>query len=396
MSSKAIQQYIDRYAEPEAALSLALTSIEQRNYVIVIPAYDEDFTFLRRLSEHADASALTAIIVINEPDTGRQSRNHLLLANVAKRCEIRGEEKHVKHVRYKNLQIIIVERCLPLRALPEKQGVGLARKMGCDIATAYINAGLIRQPWIYSTDADAQLPERYFSDSLASIAKHKKTDKSISALVFNFNHTGGETDTLDATLLYQRCLRYFRDQLRDADSPYAFYTLGSCLALSMEHYCQARGFPKRSGGEDFYMLNKLAKLGAVLSLDDICVALQARVSHRVPFGTGPAVRDILEKTVQGIPIRYYDPHIFTELKTLYSHLDMLWENRSISELPEPCVAALQKLGFNDFFSKRQQQDRTLVAFLDSFHCWFDAFRTLKFIHYLQEHHYPAVIFFHNK
>ena len=48
--------------------------------------------------------------------------------------------------------------------------------------------------------------------------------------------------------------------MKYARSPYAFHTIGSTMAVSANHYAKVRGFPKREAGEDFYLLNKLAKV----------------------------------------------------------------------------------------------------------------------------------------
>ncbi len=70
-----------------------------------------------------------------------------------------------------------------------------------------------------------------------------------------------------ATQLYELSLRYYVAGMKFARSPYAFHTIGSSMAVSPVHYARVRGFPKREAGEDFYLLNKLAKLGSVLELD---------------------------------------------------------------------------------------------------------------------------------
>ena len=76
-----------------------------------------------------------------------------------------------------------------------------------------------------------------------------------------------------ATALYELRLHHYVLGLEYAGSPYAYHTLGSCLAVKADAYAQVRGFPKRAGAEDFYLLNKLAKLGAMPRLQGRCIRI---------------------------------------------------------------------------------------------------------------------------
>ena len=70
----------------------------------------------------------------------------------------------------------------------------------------------------------------------------------------------------------------------------------------------------KNGGEDFYFLQDALKIGKIIALNST-VYPSSRASERVPFGTGPKIKQIIkEKTFKG-----YNPLIFTELKTLYGH-----------------------------------------------------------------------------
>jgi len=152
-------------------------------------------------------------------------------------------------------------------------------------------------------------------------------------------------------------------------------------------YCQARGFPKRSAGEDFYLLNKLAKLGRVTYLDNVVIKLDARPSQRGPFGTGPAVQHIMQLESKGLDYAYYHPEIFTELKTVLKAFESLWKNKQhpqawLAELSQISQQALTHVGLLSFITKQstakqEQFEKQLVV-------WFDSFKTLKFIHALRD------------
>ena len=63
-------------------------------------------------------------------------------------------------------------------------------------------------------------------------------------------------------------LRYYVAGMKYARSHLThFHTIGSTMAVRASYYAKVRGFPKREAGEDFYLLNKLAKVGTVLELE---------------------------------------------------------------------------------------------------------------------------------
>ncbi len=396
---KASEKYLRHYAETEASLCLQLDAVEARRYVLVIPAYREEIAFIERLSTREDAGDISLVLVVNEPDSDTPgSDNDALLAQLYARSELHETCQHLQLLMLGDLQILLIKRCRPEQALAKDQSVGLARKIGSDVACALIYNTKVACQWIYSSDADAYLPEDYFSAA---------TSNTASAIVYNFEHICAGDLVGSATSIYQRCLYYFREQLQLAGSPYAFHTLGSCLAIAARHYCQARGFPKRSAGEDFYLLNKLAKLGSIAQLNSVNIRIEARYSDRVPFGTGPAVSKIARQLESGETPSYYAPEIFQELRSLLDHQESIWNRAQsvtneiaqvkavstrdcLAELSGKTQAALLDLGFDTFMNKRMAEDRTLEAFERSFHIWFDAFRTLKFIHFMQNHYYSAV------
>lgn len=211
------------------------------------------------------------------------------------------------------------------------------------------------------------------------------------ALLYPYQHDDTDDDISRATRDYEQSLHYYVDGLRRAGSPYAFHTLGSIIAFHFERYCQVRGFPKRAGGEDFYLLNKLAKLGTFYHPQDIAanrIILQPRVSHRVPFGTGPAVEKLLANSQEAQTD--YHPDVFARLREL---LDLIQTNAdqnlgtaTIQRLPQESINALESLGIDSLW--QHLKGRTTTEQQKHFHLWFDGFRTLKFIHYLQQYHYP--------
>jgi len=386
------QQYLAKYAAVEARM---LDDFPVNyNKALLIPAFDEDLHFAQEhLANCSKRQGLLLIIVINQPDD--------LLEPQAKNIELADflqhsgpklwQQQHLTLYRWPNNNgLLLVDRFSSGKTIPRKQGVGLARKIAADIASALIAQKNISSDWIYSSDADARLPENYF-------CLEQQTEKDCSAATFCFRHgevfAPADAKLLAATRLYEQALDYYVKALGWAGSGYAYHTIGSCLAFTAKAYCQARGFPSRAAGEDFYLLNKLAKLGRVLKPDSAAIELQARASARVPFGTGPAVNRIIELQALQQPYCYYHPQCFVELKTCLQAAQTLSPSDQQSfwqALPFISQQALQSLGIDKFFKHCQQQCKTPAQAQQHWLSWFDAFRTLKFLHFWRQQQYPDI------
>ncbi len=185
--------------------------------------------------------------------------------------------------------------------------------------------------------------------------------------------------------------------LQHAKSPYAFHTLGSCLAINADAYMQCRGFPKRAGGEDFYLLNKLAKVGAIARLKGQCIRIASRRSDRAPFGTGPAIERLLSESGPCTDsAHFYHPAGFEALRCLLLALPSLHGSRTTplatlmeevglnTWLASATQEALQQLGFPEALRHCMKQARDEQQFLKQMHVWLDAFRTLRLMHLLRD------------
>jgi len=382
---KNIAKYLANYAEPETLLLDSFPADSCFHHGVVIPAYKEKSTFVKRFiaSPLAQQQALM-VIVINQPDC---DNNLLLQQQLFQDCCALGklvwQNNSLTLVSLTNPDtnvnsaLLLVDRFST--AIPEKMGVGLARKIGTDLLVALIAKKFINSTWLYSSDADTSLPDNYFT-TLAAIPKNTV------AACFNFYHHSDNNDIHQANHLYEQALRYYVAGLSYANSPYNFFTIGSILAFSANAYACARGFPKRSAGEDFYLLNKLAKLGKVSFADKCVLKIEARTSDRVPFGTGPAVKEILSLQQAKQDYCYYHPQVFDHLKQLLSNFSQLWEYRHnlvewYSHQTEITALSLQSIGFDQFVQKQQNSSST--QFNKQLQVWFDAFKTLKYIHALR-------------
>ena len=413
-----MEKYLSRYAEPEITALDGLPGQVKWRHVLVIPACNESAEFLRA-PPSSDGRSLM-VLVINESESAPQnvsSNNQALATTVHKRFELKWESPRKFHDfglslftdPHHSRDVLLVDRFSEGRKLPAKGGVGHARKIGADLAAALIHRKRVESPWIHCSDADVHLPETYIACSDAV----QKTGLEYAALVYPFHHCDDQEraeskEVILATQLYELSLRYYVAGMKFADSPYAFHTIGSTMAVSAKHYAMVRGFPKREAGEDFYLLNKLAKVGAVLELGSDCepIEIEARRSDRVPFGTGAAVNKITALTEPVRDFRFYDPAVFELLKLWLQSLPVIWTSRTkklqasifssrAAEQDQPfnqqnLLAALRAIGTDKALEHAFRQSRDLDQFLRQMHTWFDAFRTLKLIHALRDHHLPNI------
>lgn len=379
--------YLARYAEPETALCKTFPASLHFANTIVIPACNEDMAFVNRLTANPLFCSSLIILVINQPenaDIETFRSNQLLHDTLSTRANTLWKNQHLALYKLHRTHFLVVDRFSQSLTIPVKEGVGRARKIGSDIAVTLYHQQHLASRVVYSTDADAHLPDNYFDSA---------NDHSV-AKIFNFYHFGGDPGILEATLLYERALHYYRDALAFAGSPYAFHTLGSTLAFDLESYCMVRGFPPRNGAEDFYLINKLAKIGGIQYNPGIRIGIEARSSHRVPFGTGPAVSRILEQIDNKAPYLYYNPEIFLHLKEFLDNKHLLHGIRHsgslIHLLNNRLIEVLELLNIKIFFQHCHKQDFNEKQHAHQFMIWFDAFKTLKLVHLLQDLYYPAI------
>lgn len=376
----ALDKYLARYAEGVATGWQSFPKSYQHN--LVIPAYKEPISCINGLSKaFATTANALLIIVANRPDNSQQSDdNTLLVKDLENTGELHWQHPscpHIRLYRLNNIDTLLVDHCLHGPPLAAKQGVGLARKIGMDISCYLFNAKKLLTTFVFTSDADAVLPADYFQ------ATRSLNPKSDAAAILPYQHRA-TVDTSTAIGLYELQLRYYECALRWADSIYAMQTLGSTLCINLSFYAKVRGFPKRSAGEDFYLLNKLLKTGAIVQLNKPVLELAARHSDRAPFGTGAALRNIADKPDA---LSFYHPQVFLQLKKLLQAFNDIAYQR-IDEMPPGLLLGFA--GVDAALEHAKRQSNNPVQCLKQINDWFDAFKTLKYIHHLREHHWPSI------
>jgi hypothetical protein len=269
--------------------------------------------------------------------------------------------------------------------------VGRARRVGCDVALTLIDRHTVSSPWIYSTDADTEWHASLLTCSWPSKA---------SAVSLPFTHLATDDPALShATLIYELKMHHYVLHLQAIGSPYAFHTLGSSCVIKSDAYAAVRGMPLRNAAEDFYLLNKLAKVGPVHCARGAGVSITSRQSNRVPFGTGPAVGRLMEATNPcDVPL-FYHADCFAALGQLLQ-LFRQWSNEPkmdtqaqlIERLGEAVGTDLERLltqwGYQRALRHIHNAGRSDAARQQHTHTWFDGFKLLKVIHLLRDHHFP--------
>lgn len=395
-----IEKYLCLYGESECR---ALEGFPAHyKHCLVLPLYRESPQALGRFCHTASQQGHTLIIaVINRPDNDDNQAwaiqiNDQLIAISDQACAIWHSHDHSTLWSLDNHSgLLIVDRCIEGDAIPVKQGVGLARKIGADIACALIQRGNINSQWIHNSDGDAHLADDYFlSTEQLDIKKH-------AAACYPFKHVFLDNSVSQLpTKVYEFSLHYYVAALQWAGSYYAYHTIGSIIVINHNHYAQVRGFPKRSGAEDFYLLNKLAKLGDIHNLRSKPIHIEARQSDRVPFGTGPAVKK-LAAIEDAKNISLYHPKSFQQLRIFHLLIKKLAQQTTLDEALNNLQTVLRSL------SGSAEVNATLLIIIDKIclkkalmhafkqaktahnreaqlKIWFDSFITLKFIHHSRD------------
>jgi len=391
------KHYLEDHAEKE---SRAVSTIPyQFSHVLTIPVFNEGEQTIKLIESVKEKNCLI-IINVNAMETSTPEvikKNLSLLKTIrqnyfeiwrAKNCP--GISLH----QTPSSRLLLVDKTSGSLLMKPKTGVGLARKIIADIALALISENKVTSKWIYCTDADVVLPKNYFK-------RTELLDSNISAATYPYTHVSYSDDVAEqqAMTLYEISLRHYVFGLRYAGSPYAFPTIGSTIVIQPEAYAKVRGFPVREAAEDFYLMNKLAKVGKIKELSGDPVILDGRKSNRVPFGTGIGVIKISDYDSPIDDTTFYHPASFDLLKSWITTINSFTPNTRIEHIAKvyqqhpqlnQVWEALISMDVNAAIMHARRHSKQISVARKHLHTWFDAFRTLKLIHYIRDHILPPV------
>ncbi len=390
------EKYLERYAEPIAQDLVAKGHFPKNKWgsVLVIPCYAE-IDLLQSCLESIESAAAKQtrrpliIIVINRKSSDteeviEQTQKCLDLFDDLPSTKISNQLTLVKSKSFDSL-VIDYARAY---TFDDRQGVGLARKIGCDCAVALIYRNKIDCSWILTSDVDVKFPDDFF-EPIGSC--------NAAAINLNFRHIPIDTSNYSwqALQLYEVSLRYYVLGLHYARSPYCYHSIGSTLCINSSAYVSVRGFPKRLAGEDFHILCKLSKVGAIKRSLGKEVLIKDRPSTRVPFGTGVAVDKMITTPRLLAQHTFYHHHCFEALRQWLDKVPLLFDSSTNLKtifskqdnklLTQEVIFTLDKqLGLRSGLSAIKCKSKTQESFRKHFNIWFDALKTLRFIHILRD------------
>jgi hypothetical protein len=400
-------QYFERYAEPEALLGSALS--EHYLAALVVPVCGEAASLLDGFRDALSRARerVLLILVVNATDAATSEihlANQRLLAELEVRFPARvaiaqaGVPTRGSLARAEGHDLLWLDRASPGARLPPREGVGMARKLGGDLAAFLWARSQLSCRLIASSDADVTLPGDYFEQLTKPVSEHVPS----AAWLWPYHHEPGADAGIDAaTVLYEISLRYYVLGLAAAGSCYAYQSVGSTLCVDAAAYLSVRGVPKREAAEDFYLLDKLAKVGPLRRPAVAPVAIRARDSQRVPFGTGRRSREIAEELATGRQFSLYSPQIFRALAAVLRGLDDFARSADVTalsraielgvpEIAEPVRQVLTGLGAFSALASATGQAKAGAVLRRRIHTWFDSLRTLRFVHGLRDSCSPSL------
>ena len=367
------------YLSKHAFTSKLIDEVPQNDLglVVVIPAHDEEelITSLSSLQAcNKTQKALEVIVVFNASELSGQE---VLELNQKSKRDLEEWYKLIQAPQFKLY-------CLEQNSLPRKHaGVGLARKIGMDEAVRRFQQVQNEQGIIVCFDADSRCETNY----LEEIEHHFNTYSQSGACSIHFEHPIDGNDFSSEIYrgihYYELHLRYYKNGLNFAKLPYAFHTIGSSMAVNAIAYCKQGGMNRRKAGEDFYFLQKFIDIGTLTELKSTKVIPSPRASHRVPFGTGRAIQEMIdqEREIE----KSYSFECFKVIKECFSAVGN-WFTQDANFHPM-LIAFLGLEELENRLDEIKRQSSSEERFVKRFFQWFNAFKTLKFIHFLRDHYF---------
>jgi hypothetical protein len=381
--------FADQYLSKQKIYSSHLADVPDSllNAIVVIPCYNE-VGIVQSLESLYSCKrcdcVMEVIVVINASEKDSEAiheQNQLSLQQV-KGWIATHQDKILKfHVLY-------------LPSLPPRHaGVGLARKIGMDEAVYRFNAINNSAGIIVSFDADALCSDNYFQE----ITKTFQQDEKLNGCSVFFEHPlkGKQfpAEIYEGIAKYELHLRYFNQFLRFIKFPFAYQTLGSSFAVRALPYIRQGGMNLRQAGEDFYFLHKIIPLGNYTEINSAVVYPSPRISNRVPFGTGAAIKKFIDQGSN--EYMTYNPLAFVDLKsffeTIISQAAYIVETRKVdaSGLSDLIKDYLAVIDFNEAIAEISRNTSSSSSFIKRFYCYFNAFRIIKFLN-STKNNYPAI------
>lgn len=367
-----LQTYLNKFSNTTKLINDTINN--DCKQVVIIPSYcepDLDKTLNSLIACH-ETLFITEVIIVLNCAIGDEVANAF---HQKQKKELEQEfSKYNKLIFY----FILVDD-LPIK----HAGVGLARKIGMDEAIRRFDEinfdGLLT-----CLDGDCVVSKNY----LAELEKVALCPDKYNTICLHFEHNlENEKDQAlkKGIVFYELFLRYYKECLSYCAFPYAYHTIGSSMAVKASIYCKAGGMNKRKAGEDFYFLTKVFPYGKVIELNSVVVYPSARISTRVPFGTGRAQQNFIEKEQ-----KEYETYAFESFKDLkqFFLLDLYETDIEANLIPPSLNQFLEEADFKNKLIEIKNNTSSKQQFQKRFFDWFDGFMLLKFVHFARDKFYP--------
>jgi glycosyltransferase involved in cell wall biosynthesis len=405
-----IDAYLQQYSTGEK-WNLIANDTENISQVVVIPAYAERemlFSTLASIAQNQPSSldySFILCVINNKSDSNSGVINNNLqtikyLDALVKKKSLRkfntDQEIYPLLVDLSDakLKLGYIDASSRGYEIPQNSGgVGMARKIGMDMALRLLKKSPSPHNLILSLDADTLVQNNYLP-----VINNYFTPRVKTAIVAYEHQLPLSYNEQAAICCYEIFLRYWVLGLRYAKSPWAFHSIGSTIVTSTEAYLGVRGMNKREAGEDFYFLSKLAKMSKIGYIKETCVYPSARPSARVPFGTGKRIQRFLAG-VHEEEYLLYDPRIFAILadwhhlmknQFKYGDDEILIKAGRIHPMLKSFLRSCDFAAVWSKICRNAKGEKTLTR---QFNDWFDGFKTLKFINYFTKEVYPQINMF---
>ena len=353
---------------------------EAVDIIVIIPCIDDDFIF-QTLESLDDAHPVSAKIeVIVHVNSGEKTPHEIVERN-----KLIFNELHHKALAgfYKNFRLLPISTEGTVR---KKAGVGYARKVAMDEAVRRFASVDKPEGLIVSLDADSLVAKDYFQE-ITQAMNHEKAN----CFTFQFRHhyetSVYSENVINACKMYEIYLRYYRLALKMFDFPFAIHTIGSCFAIRAGAYIKLGGMPPRQGGEDFYFLQKAVKMLPVHEVRKPIVFPSPRISERVPFGTGPSVKAIIEKG----SYKVYSYELFGFLNDFYRMIPSMEHEDAQKRIPQVIMDFIGVDRFEAILAECRNYSSSSGAFAKRMLDHFDSFFIVKFLNtFNQSKVYPPM------
>lgn len=379
--------FADRYLQRNMVYPSFIDSEPESDLktVVVIPCFREpeiQETLNSLFSCIAGAHSVEVIVVVNQPEDAEDwigEINQQTLSDLQEWGKINNKPGFSLHL------------IGPLLFMRKHAGAGMARKVGMDEAVRRFVQCNQPHGLIVSLDADTLVSPNYFIEIEKAFADHTHWVGATIAFKHRVDSLSMTEKQLEGIDLYERYMHYYKQAVAYTGHPSALFTIGSAFCCRVDAYVKQGGMNRRQAGEDFYFLHKLSQLGVVGEINSACVYPLARLSDRVPFGTGP----ILQRWLHGEEdlSETWNFRAFIDLKELFDCLEDLYGISTekltglLEILAEPMQKFLSEINFTELLNEVNANAGSPEAFRKRFFHMFDAFRILKYVHFSHQIYY---------